>query len=368
MERTLGGVARAPADEARLLDGGREAYPAMLSAIRAARSSVFLEVYAFSPEGIGAEFIAVLSAAARRGVPVTVVIDAWGSAPGTSEVEASLAAAGCDVEVWGSVLGILAGRLRRNHRKILAVDGVVAFVGGLNIADEYGLPDPPPGETPWADLALEIRGPVAAWLQDRARRERGRSPPGPLRVWLSGIGGGGRLRRRYLKSFGAARSRILVAHAYFLPDRHLVRSIAAAARRGVSVRLVLAGRSDVAIATPATRRLYRKLLRAGVEIAEWKRSVLHAKAAAVDGERLLVGSFNLDPFSLANLEVLAEVELPEVALAGERWITARFAEGEPITLAGIGDGSWLERFAVDRLGPLIARAAHRIGRWISRRG
>jgi cardiolipin synthase len=300
-------------------------------------------------------------------VRVRVVIDAWGSAPGTSEVEASLAAAGCEVEVWGSVLGVLAGRLRRNHRKILAVDGEVAFVGGLNVADEYGLPDPPPGETPWADLAIEIRGPAAAWLQDRARRERGRSPRGPVRVWLSGIGGGGRLRRRYLKSFGGARSRILAAHAYFLPDRHLVRSIAAAARRGVSVRLVLAGRSDVALATPATRRLYRKLLRAGVEIAEWKRSVLHAKAAAIDGERLLVGSFNLDPFSLANLEALAEVELPDVAAAGERWIAARFAEGERITLAGIGEGSWLERLAVERLGPVIARAAHAIGRWISRR-
>jgi cardiolipin synthase len=368
MAATRGAWARpAAAGSARLLDGGREAYPAMLAAIRGARSDVFLEVYAFSPEGVGAEFIAVLSAAARRGVRVQVVVDAWGSAPGTAEIEASLAAAGCDVEVWGSVLGVLAGRLRRNHRKILAVDGEVAFVGGLNIADEYGVPDPPPGEAPWADLAIEIRGPVAAWLQDRARRERGRSPSGPVRVWLSGIGGGGRLRRRYLKSFGAARSRIHVAHAYFLPDRHIVRSIAAAARRGVSVRLVLAGRSDVALAAPATRRLYRKLLRAGVEIAEWSRSVLHAKAAAVDGERLLVGSFNLDPFSLANLEALAEVELPEVASAAERWIAARFDEGERITLARIGEGTRLERFAVETLGPIVARGAHAIGRWISRR-
>jgi cardiolipin synthase len=352
----------------RLLDGGREAYPAMLSAIRTARADVFLEVYAFSPEGIGAEFIAALSAAARRGVRVRVVIDAWGSAPGTSEVEASLLAAGCDVEVWGSVLGILVGRLRRNHRKILAVDGEVAFVGGLNVADAYGRPDPAPDAEPaWADLALEIRGPAAAWLQDRARRERGRSPRGPVRVWLSGIGGGGRLRGRYLKAIGAARSRILLAHAYFLPDRRLVRSIAAAARRGVSVRLVLAGRSDVAIAKPATRRLYRKLLHAGVEIAEWRRAVLHAKAAAIDGETLLVGSFNLDPFSLANLEALAEVELPEVARAGERWIASRFEEGERIGIRALGDASPLERFAVERLGPLIAGAAHRLGRWISRR-
>jgi cardiolipin synthase len=360
----------APVEEhgpVRLLDGGREAFPAMLAAIRGARSDVLLEVYAFSPEGIGAEFIAALSAAARRGVRVRVVIDAWGSAPGTAEVEASLAAAGCDVSVFGSVLGVLLGRLRRNHRKILAVDGEVAFVGGLNVADEYGVPDPAPGEAPWADLALELRGPVAAWLQGRARREQAWSPPGPVRVWLSGVGGGGRLRRRYLKAFGGARRRILVAHAYFLPDRHVVRSIAAAARRGVEVKLVLAGRSDVALAKPAARRLYRKLLRAGVEISEWTRTVLHAKAASVDGERLLVGSFNLDPFSQANLEALAEVELPGPAADGERWIRTRFEEGERMTLDGLGRGTRLERFAVERVGPLVARAAHLLARHVLRR-
>src|SRR5512140_3764396 len=88
----------------RLLDGGREVYPAMLAAIRAARAEVFLEIYELSPVGAGAEFVAALSAAARRGVSVRVVIDAWGSAPGTAEVEAALASAGCSVHVFGSML------------------------------------------------------------------------------------------------------------------------------------------------------------------------------------------------------------------------------------------------------------------------
>ena len=350
----------------RLLDGGREVYPAMLAAIRSARADVFLEVYAFSPEGIGAEFIAALSAAARRGVRVRVVIDAWGSAPATSEVEASLEAAGCEVKVFGSILGAFAGRLRRNHRKILAVDGEVAFLGGLNIGDAYGVPDPAPGDAPWADLAVEIRGPVAAWLQERGPRERGSSPPGPVRVWLSGLGGAKRLRRRYLKAFGRARSRVLLAHAYFIPDRHVIRSIAAAARRGVEVKLVVAGRSDVPLATPATRRHYRRLLRAGVEISEWTRSMLHAKAAAIDGRRLLLGSFNLDPFSLANLEALAEVTLPGPAAGAERWIRGRFAEGERITLDRIGAGSRVERFVAERIGPIVAKIAHDLARRVRR--
>ena len=357
---------RAQAGEVRLLDGGREAYPAMLAAIRAARRDVFLEVYQLSPEGIGAEFVAALSEAARSGVRVEVILDGFGSAPAAGEIAAALRSAGCEVRIWGRLLLLLAGRFRRNHRKILAVDGEVAFVGGLNIGDEYGVPDPPPGERPWADLAIAMRGPVAGWLQERARRERGTSPPGPVRIWLSGAGGGHRLRRRYLKSFGGARRTLDVAHAYFLPDRRLVRSITAAARRGVEVRLVLAGASDVAIFTPATRRLYRRLLRAGVRISEWSLSVLHAKAAAIDGERFLVGSFNLDPLSLANLEALAEVEEPATAAGGARWIRARFEEGEEITLERIGHGSWLERFVVARLGPLIAEGIRRIGRSISR--
>lgn len=350
---------------ARLLDGGREAYPAMLAAIGAARSDVFLEVYSFSPDGVGAAFVAALSAAARRGVRVRVVLDAWGSAPATSEVEAVLSAAGCEVRVFGSILGLLAGRLRRNHRKVLAVDGEVAFLGGLNIGDEYGLP---PGEAleadrvPWADLALALRGPVAAWLQERGRREHAWSPPGAVRVWLSGLGGGNRLRRRYVKGFGRAQQRILLAHAYFLPDRHVVRSLAAAARRGLEVKLVVAGRSDVPLAGAATRRLYRKLLRAGVEVSEWTLSVLHAKVAAVDGQRLLLGSFNLDPLSLANLEALAEVTLPAPAADAERWIRARFEEGERFTLERIGAASSAERFLVERVGPVVARFAQTLAR------
>jgi cardiolipin synthase len=350
-----------------LLDGGREAYPAMLAAIEGSRREIFLEVYQFSPEGIGGEFIAALAAAARRGVDVRVILDGFGSAPRATDVAVALEEAGCHVRIWGRLLLLLAGRLRRNHRKILAVDGEVAFVGGLNIADEYGTPVPLPDERPWADLAIAIRGPVAAWLQGRARRERGSSPPGPVRIWLSGMGGGRRLRRRYLKSFGAARRTLDVAHAYFLPDRRLVRSMTAAARRGVEVRLVVAGAPDVIFLGTAIRRQYRRLLRAGVRISEWSRSVLHAKAAAMDDTRLLVGSFNLDPLSLANLESLAEVDEPATAAAGARWIRARFDEGEEITLERLGRGSWLELFLVAGIGDAIAATLGRVARFISRR-
>jgi len=352
-------------DRVRLLDGGAQAFPPMLQAIDAAREDVLLEVYSFAPDGVGARFLEALAAAARRGVRVRVVVDGWGTSPHGGEIASQLGAAGGVVEIFNPILLAPLGRWRRNHRKILAVDGEVAFLGGINVGDEYGWAEAP-REPAWADLALEIRGPTAEWLQRRARRERGSSPAGPLRVWLSGLGGGRRLRRRYLKAIGGARVKLSMAHAYFLPDRHLVRSITAAARRGVRVRLVLPARSDVLLARPAVRRLYRRLLMAGVDLREWPASVLHAKVAVVDGLRLLLGSFNLDPLSLANLEALAEAEDREVAAAGERWIEARLAEAVPVRLddvRGTRLGLWWE----EQVGRFAGWLARWVGRLMARR-
>jgi cardiolipin synthase len=354
-----------PRDRLRLLDGGAAAYPAMLGAIEAAREEVFLEVYAFALDAVGLLFIEALGAAARRGVRVRVVIDGWGSTPHAHEVASQLEATGCDVEIFNRMLFALIGRWRRNHRKILAVDGEVAFVGGINVGAEYGLPGEPQSGA-WADLAVEVRGPTAEWLLRRGRRERGRSPAGPFRVWLSGLGGGRRLRHRYLKAIGGARVRVLLAHAYFLPDRRLVRSITAAARRGVKVRLVLPARSDVALMRPAVRRLYRRLLAAGVEVRERPGTVLHAKVAVVDSLRLLLGSFNLDPLSLANLEALAEAEDHAISVEGARWIEARLAEAEVVPRDAV-PGSPLAEWWDDLTGRAVAALAGWVGRFLSRR-
>jgi cardiolipin synthase len=101
-------------------------------------------------------------------------------------------------------------------------------------------------------------------------------------------------------------------------------------------------------------------------VSEWSHSILHAKAAAIDGRRLLVGSFNLDPLSLANLEAIAEVADPSTAAAGASWIRARFEEGVEITAEGLGRAPAFERFLMDRVGWLFSRAIRRIGRRLSR--
>jgi len=355
------GVPAAP-ELVELLDGGEQAYPRMLRAIAQAQRSVHLEVYAFAPSGVGVQFVEALSQAAKRGVTVYVLIDGWGSVWGGNTVAAALQEAGCTVRIYNRLLVFLVGRFGRNHRKILLVDDEVAFLGGINIGDEnmdMG------ARLRWADLALEIHGPQCARLGQMIRREPLSPVESSLRIFLSGLGGGWRLRRRYLKAFARARQRIQVAHGYFLPDLGVVRAITAAARRGIQVQLLLAGRSDVPFARTVSRSLHRRLLEAGITIREWSDSVLHAKVATVDGRRLLVGSFNLDPFSLANLEALVEVDDTRVVEQGEAWIQDHFERARQITT--VQASSRLRRWLFDPLGRIVARLADAVSRVVASR-
>ena len=344
----------------------------MLHAIREARQSVHLEVYHLAREGVGDEFRRALSEAALRGVRVRVILDGWGSALDGRWLQAMLEADGAEVRIYHPLSALFTGRFRRNHRKILLVDGRVAYLGGINIADEYGqigpgrAPDLEDDQPEWMDLAVEIRGAPAAWLEARLRGERPPRPPGPVQIHLSGIGGGGRMRNIYRRAFGAARSEILAAHAYFLPDRRFVRSVTASARRGVKVTLLLAGRSDVPLARAGTVRLYRRLSQSGVEIREWTRSVHHAKVAVVDGAKVLLGSFNLDPFSLANLESLVEIDDPETAAAARRWFEERAAQARLVSPEEAERGGLTRRLA-DAVGRTVARFAEWVARLLSGR-
>ena len=187
-----------------------------------------------------------------------------------------------------------------------------------------------------------------------------------MHIHLSSDSGGRKLRKRYLKAFATAPRLILVAHAYFLPDAGVIRALRGAATRDVTVKLLLAGGSDVPFIHAATMSLHRRLLSAGVQIYEWTSSVLHAKAATIDNHRFLVGSFNLDPLSLSNLETLVEVEDVEVVPRAEAWIESHLATARAITLADCST-SWWHRWFVDRLGLLAARAAELVGRLLNLR-
>ena len=211
-----------------LLDGGAQAYPRMLRAIGRARRAIHLEVYAFTAAGVGGQFVAALAAAARRGVAVRVELDGWGSVKDGRAIAATLTAAGCAVRIYHRLRALLRGRFGRNHRKLLVIDGRDAFIGGINIGDENldGV-----AARGWADVAVELRGPAVARLARRLRHQAPGQGEAGVRIWLSGLGGGRRLRARYLAAIEGARRRIDLAHGYFLPDPGVVRALIAAAAR-----------------------------------------------------------------------------------------------------------------------------------------
>ncbi|HEX8705645.1 MAG TPA: phospholipase D-like domain-containing protein [Myxococcaceae bacterium] len=346
-----------------LLDGGNEAYPRMLAAIASATRRVHLEVYAFDREGVGSRFLAELTAAAQRGVEVKVIVDGWGTVGDSGPITRTLRAAGAKVRVYNPLLSIFTGRAWRNHRKILLVDDRVAFLGGINIGDAYMDVD---GQLGWADLALELRGDICVQLGAKLQAGAVQLASGPLQVLLSGFGGGRRLRHRYLDALQRAQQKVVLAHAYFLPDRGFMRALNRTARRGVAVHLLLAGRSDVAFARAATMRLYRTFLRAGVHIHEWTDSTLHAKAAVVDGKRLLVGSFNLDPLSLVNLETLVDVEDEAVAAQATAWLDKHLEKSRRIYLEDCAR-SGLQSWVLDVLGLAAARFTEAFASFMGRR-
>ncbi|QRN95442.1 cardiolipin synthase B [Archangium violaceum] len=301
-----------------LLRDGVEAYPAMLAAIRGARRYIHLETYMFISDAVGELFGEALVEAAERGVHVKVLYDALGSWTSRRDFFASLRARGVDIrpfKPFNSLSRGLRHLLRRDHRKILAVDGEVAFIGGVNISAHWA----PEGEggACWRDDVLQVEGPavhelerrfVATWrmaFQDRfrtwrenhrRRREASRQRKGE--VGLAVLSSRRSIHRAYLHAISRAKRSVLVAAAYFIPDRRMVAALREAAQRGVEVSLLLNAKSDHPWLVHATRAFYEKLLTAGVRIFEWERCVLHAKTAVVDGVWGTIGSFNLERLSL----------------------------------------------------------------------
>ncbi len=280
----------------RWLHHGAEAFPALLADIDSAQKTIRFETYIYAGDELGKRFREALVKARLRGVRVQVLIDAFGSQGLPAGFWQPLLAAGGEVRWFNPVLRKRLGF--RDHRKMLVCDETVAIVGGFNIARQY---DGDGVKSGWYDLGLEIISPLAVQLAaafdemfaraaDGLERSR-RLPPSPARrniitddadLLLSGPGRGRNPFKRALRRDLARARTVQIIAAYFLPTRRIRRDLMGVVKRGGRVQLILAGKSDVLLSHLAGRSLYRRLLKAGVEIYEYQPQILHAKLILID--------------------------------------------------------------------------------------
>ncbi|MNQ44686.1 putative cardiolipin synthase YbhO [compost metagenome] len=304
-----------------LLENGTEYFPAVIQAIEAAQSEVLVETFILFDDAVGQDIQRALIAAARRGVSVDLTVDGYGSDELGDAFVGAMTESGIRFHVFDPrprLLGVRTNVFRRMHRKIVAVDRKLAFVGGINFSADH-LPEFGPEAK--QDYAVVLEGPLAEDIADFARAalngggpRRQRRRPARLDPLPDGDGGGrlvvrdnvghqNDIERYYRAGVRSARQDVLIANAYFFPGYHLLRDLANAARRGVRVRLLLQGEPDVLVARLAATMLYDYLIDAGVEIHEYCKRPLHGKVACFDDDWSTIGSSNLDPLSLAlNLE------------------------------------------------------------------
>ncbi len=325
-----------------LLQDGKETYDAMLAAIARATDHINLETYIFEDDDeVGKKFAEALLAKQAGGVQVNIIYDSVGSLKTPKEFFKRLADAGIGVLEFNPVNPLASRRgwqiNKRDHRKLLVVDGRTAFVGGINISSVYSTGSIPKGDgtaskhpVAWRDTHLQIDGPVVADFQkmflETWQKQKGK--PLAQRNYLPSLKEDGKelvraigstpddpYSQMYLTLLSAIRSAeksVHVTNAYFVPDPNILNVLREAAARGVDVKLILPSQSDSGMVFHAGRSHYSELLDAGVQIYERRDALLHAKTAVIDGVWSSVGSTNLDWRS-----ILSNDEIDAVILGAE---------------------------------------------------
>jgi cardiolipin synthase len=354
-----------PGNRLTLLNSGDDYFPALLAAIDAAETEIYLESYIFADDEVGQEVASALCRAADRGVQVNVTVDGFGARNFKNDYFSRFTVAGVRAMVYRPEIGrfhFKRHRLRRLHRKLVVIDARLAFVGGINVIDDNNAP---PEMRPHYDYAVRVEGPILRPIHHAARRMwetvswvnfKRRFRLAPVATPCCDVAGTqaagflirDNIRHRndilhaYLEAIDNARHDILIANAYFLPGLRFGRALYAAARRGVRITVLLQGKSDHQLLRYATQALYATALEAGIRIFEYEKSFMHAKVAVIDGEWATVGSSNIDPFSLlmakeANLVVRdagfaeeLESSLKNAMIVGARELLAEELSRQPM--------------------------------------
>ena len=356
----------------RMLRDGDESYPVMLEAIQGAQRSIALSTYIFASDESGRPFIDALIAAHRRGVEVRVLVDGFGSLYTWPRAHTALQQAGVRAELFAPQLrhaGLAFFNLR-NHRKILTIDGAIAFTGGTNIRrDNLHAVRP---KHPVRDLHFRITGPVVAQIQDAFAEDwvfsTGEILDGPAwypeltdaggtiaRVITDGPDGDLEVLSRVLHgAIDMARESITILTPYFLPDPGLITALSVAALRGVEVRIVLPAHVNIVPVQWAAAAQLWQVLRPGCRVFLSPKPFDHSKLMVVDRHWALIGSTNWDPRSLRlNFELDVELYCATCASALDDHAQARIAESREVSLAEL-DGRPLGMKVRDGLARLLS--------------
>ncbi|MET3382571.1 MULTISPECIES: cardiolipin synthase ClsB [Variovorax] len=368
----------------RLLENGEEFFPRVFHAIAQATEVVLVETFILCEDKVGIALAEALCASASRGATTVLTIDGFGSPDLSDAFIARLTDAGVRVRIFDpgpAVLGQQLNLLRRMHRKLLVVDNRVAFVGGINFSADHLMDFGPMAKQ---DYAVELSGPIVGRIRKFMVKTAGSEGPdisGDAFDMHDSAGGTAAvlfaarddkdspdgIEQIYRHAIRAASTRIWIANAYFFPGYRLFHELCKAARRGVSVKLVLQGMPDLKSVRFAATLLYGHLLRAGVEVHEYCPRPLHGKVAIIDEAWSTVGSSNLDPLSLAlnmeaNVFVESEAFNRQVATRLQA-MSAQCLRIRPESLRLWSRWPLLGSFIVFH----VLRWASRIGTWLPRR-
>lgn len=307
-----------------LLQSGNSFFEKLSELIKNATTEIHFQLYIFEPDKTGKIITDLLIEAAKRGVKIYMVLDAYGSKNLNELWQKKFTAIGIEIYFYSPIkFGNYLHMGMRLHHKIICVDGQFALVGGINISDNYSAYN---HQTPWLDFALLAQGKVVSDLlqickqtlkkvsnypKHKTKQEiQKEHKPIIARVlqnnWVQAKFG---ITHQYKQQIRKANNEIILVASYFIPSLALKRLLKNATKRGVNVKIVLSSISDVSMVKYATEYFYNDMLKAGINIYEWKHSVLHAKVGLIDSEWLSVGSYNLNHLSdfgsiECNLEVL----------------------------------------------------------------
>ena len=344
-----------------LLRSGNEYFPALLAAINQAKIEIHLQTYIFEPDNTGLKVGEALKNAALRGVKVYLLLDGFGSKDLPKAYVSKLKVSGVEVMFYLPKISpwtLNRSRLHRIHRKVTVIDGQIGFVGGINIIDDFNTPH---NISPRLDYAVQVQGPILAsmhlsvkllwrrlyWKRQRALKINqlrfSNLSPSKLKFktpdfsllknntnQVSSSNAICKVRARfllrdnlwhrrdiedaYLAAIRSAKAEIIIANAYFLPGVRFRHALADAASRGVRVILLLQGRVEYILLDFASHALYSSFLKQGIEVHEYHKSFMHSKVAVIDHQWVMVGSSNIDPFSLLmSLEANVEIDDAEFA-------------------------------------------------------